>query len=137
MAGTGPGQRGDAIGPWRALPPQTRQMAPTRCKTLPVIQYRQLSRFAERALPVGILALAAVSVPVMMLRPEGMTRLHTLQQELTHVRAANADLTSDVGALRAEVRGLRDDPKAVEKIARDQLGLVRKSEIVFQFGKPR
>ncbi|MCK6592584.1 MAG: septum formation initiator family protein [Polyangiaceae bacterium] len=28
---------------------------------------------------------------------------------------------------------LRDDPSAVERIARDDLGLVRQTEVVFQF----
>ncbi len=98
---------------------------------------RKVSRFAERALPIGILTVAAVSVPILMLRPEGVTRMHALQRELDDVHSQNAELARDVGALRAEVQGLRDDPKAVEKIAREELGLVRKSEIVFQFGKPR
>jgi cell division protein FtsB len=33
------------------------------------------------------------------------------------------------------VQELRDDPAAVERIARDQLGMVRRSEVVFQFAK--
>ena len=37
--------------------------------------------------------------------------------------------------LRIEVRRLRDDPAAVERIARDELGMVRKSEVVFQFAR--
>lgn len=96
---------------------------------------RRLSRFTERALPIAILTVAAVSVPVMILRPEGLGRMRSLQHELDQVHDENAELTRDVDGLRAEVRGLRDDPKAVEKIARDELGLVRRSEIVFQFGK--
>jgi cell division protein FtsB len=36
-----------------------------------------------------------------------------------------------------EVKDLRENPKAVERIAREQLGLVRKSELVFQFEKRR
>jgi cell division protein FtsB len=40
-----------------------------------------------------------------------------------------------VAHLRVEVDALRDDPAAVERIARDQLGMVRRSEVVFQFGK--
>ncbi len=61
--------------------------------------------------------------------------MRNLQRELDQAHEENAQLTRDVDRLRAEVQGLRDDPKAVEKIARDELGLLRKSEIVFQFGK--
>jgi len=96
-----------------------------------------LSRFAERALPIGILAIAATSVPVMILRAEGLARMQGLQHELDQAHEENAQLRRDVDSLRADVQGLRDDPRAVEKIARDELGLVRKSEIVFQFGKGR
>ena len=47
--------------------------------------------------------------------------------------AENADLHREIEALRGRVSRLRDDPGAVERIARDNLGLVRQSEVVFQF----
>ena len=92
-------------------------------------------RLLERALPIGLLALALIGVPVLILQPEGLPRMRALETELAGVEAENAELRRDVGKLRVEVKALRDDPAAVERIARDQLGLVRKSEIVFQFGK--
>jgi cell division protein FtsB len=61
--------------------------------------------------------------------------MRTLEQSLAQVEADNADLKRDIGTLRVEVQQLKDDPAAVERIARSQLGLVRKNEIVFQFGK--
>ncbi len=73
----------------------------------------------------------------MILRPEGLPRMRTVEKELTGVQAENRSLRRDVGDLKTEVRRLRDDPAAVEHIARDQLGMVRKSEVVFQFPKPR
>ncbi|HSQ67145.1 MAG TPA: septum formation initiator family protein [Polyangiaceae bacterium] len=88
-----------------------------------------------RALPVGILALAVFSVPVMVLRPEGLPRMRALEKELTSVQGENRALRHDIGDLKTEVRHLRDDPAAVEHIARNELGMVRKSEIVFQFPK--
>lgn len=60
-----------------------------------------------------------------------------LERELEGVRAENDDLKRDVTALRADVKELRENPRAVERIARDQLGFVRKSEVVFQFPKPK
>ena len=91
----------------------------------------------QRALPVAVLALALVSVPILIFQPEGLPRLRGLERELADVTAENQELKRDVGKLRADVRDLRDDPAAVERIARDQLGLVRKSEVVFQFGKSK
>jgi len=91
--------------------------------------------FLQRTLPVAMLSLALVSVPVLVLEPQGLPRLRALQKELDQVNAENDDLRHEVGRLRVEVRQLRDDPAAVERIARDQLGMVRRSEVVFQFGK--
>ncbi len=89
----------------------------------------------ERTLPVAMLSLALVAVPVLVLEPTGLPRLRGLQKELEGVNAENDELGRDVARLRVEVRRLRDDPAAVERIARDQLGMVRKSEVVFQFGR--
>ena len=88
-----------------------------------------------RALPIGILALAVISVPVMVLRPDGLPRMRALEKELHGVEAENRGLRHGIADLKTEVRHLRDDPAAVEHIARDELGMVRKSEIVFQFPK--
>ena len=82
-----------------------------------------------------MLCLALVAVPVLVLEPEGLPRLRNLERELDEVTAENADSYREVERLRAEVRELRDDPAAVERIARGELGMVRKSEVVFQFGK--
>jgi len=91
--------------------------------------------FLERALPIGMLSLALVAVPVLVLEPQGLPRLRGLQKELDQVQAENDDLEREVARLRVEVKQLRDDPAAVERIARDELGMVRKSEVVFQFGR--
>lgn len=96
-----------------------------------------LEHFFARALPMGILGLALVGAPVLILEPQGLPRMRSLQTELDGVSTENAELRREIVALRADVQSLRDDPKAVERIARDELGLVRKSEVVFQFGKAR
>ncbi len=93
----------------------------------------QLARFLERTLPMAILAVAFVGAPLLIFQPEGLPRMRALEKELTEVNAENAELRRDVSHLRVQVQALRDDPAAVERIARDQLGLVRKSEVVFQF----
>ena len=89
----------------------------------------------QRTLPIAMLSLALVAVPVLVLQPEGLPRLRGLQKELDQVDKENDELKREVTRLRVEVQQLRDDPAAVERIARDELGMVRKSEVVFQFGK--
>lgn len=88
-----------------------------------------------RGLPLAVLTVSLVAVPVLVFEPQGLPRMRALEKELVGVQNENAELRRDVGKLRAEVKDLRENPAAVERIAREQLGLVRKSEVVFQFEK--
>lgn len=88
-----------------------------------------------RGLPLAVLTVSLVTVPVLVLEPQGIPRMRSIEKELTGVQTENAELRRDVAKLRTEVKDLREDPRAVERIAREQLGLVRKSEVVFQFDK--
>lgn len=88
-----------------------------------------------RGLPLALLTVSLIAVPVLVLQPEGMPRMRALEKELRDVEAENAELKRDVTRLRTEVKDLRENPAAVERIAREQLGLVRKSEVVFQFDR--
>src|SRR5882762_4232144 len=90
-----------------------------------------------RGLPLAVLTLSLVAVPILVLEPQGLPRMRGLEAELKGVETENADLKRDVARLRTEVKDLRENPQAVERIAREQLGLVRKSELVFQFEKKR
>jgi cell division protein FtsB len=91
-------------------------------------------RFAERFLPICVLAISAVSVPMMVAAPSGLRRLEALQEEKRRVDLEISHLSDQIRRLRSEVSGIKDDPSKVEQAARDQLGLVRQTEIVFQFG---
>ncbi|APR77241.1 Hypothetical protein A7982_02588 [Minicystis rosea] len=93
-------------------------------------RYAQLM---ERVLPVAVLVVALVGAPVLIFAPQGLPRLRGLQKELADVDEENAELRREIEALRGRVARLRDDPGAVERIARDNLGLVRQTEVVFQF----
>ena len=92
-----------------------------------------MAALVERALPIAVLVVAAIGAPVMILSPQGLPRLRGLQRELADVEEDNAELRRQIEALRGKVARLRDDPSAVERIARDDLGLVRQTEVVFQF----
>lgn len=98
---------------------------------------RRLAGLVERVLPVAVLVVAVVGAPVMIFAPQGLPRLRVLERELAQVEDENAELTREIEALRGRVARLRDDPTAVERIARDNLGLVRQTEVVFQFPNPR
>jgi cell division protein FtsB len=87
----------------------------------------------QRVLPLTVLLVAVVSVPVLMLSPTGLPRLRNLEEERGRANEEVSRLGSQITALRAEVARIKTDPAAVERAARDELGLVRTTEVVFQF----
>ncbi len=87
----------------------------------------------QRVLPLAVLAMAAISVPMLMLSATGLPRLKGLQEEKVRADDEVSRLSQDIWELRAEVARIKDDPAAVERAARDELGLVRRTEVVFQF----
>ncbi len=96
-----------------------------------------VSLAVQRALPIAVLMVAVIGAPILIFEPEGLPRMRKMSQELTRVNADNVELRRDVARLRGQVDQLRNDPQAVERIARNELGLVRKNEIVFQFSKAK
>ncbi len=91
----------------------------------------------ERILPLAILVMAVIGAPVMIFSPEGLPRLRGLERELAQVEEETAELGREIESLRGRVQRLRDDPTAVERIARDNLGMLRQTEVVFQFPTTR
>ncbi|MFO0616008.1 MAG: septum formation initiator family protein [Polyangiaceae bacterium] len=97
----------------------------------------RFSLWIERVLPIALLLLAIIAAPVMIFSAEGLPRLRGLQREYDGVLEENKKLEREIEELRGHADRLREDPKAVEGIARTDLGLVRQSEVVFQFKKPK
>jgi cell division protein FtsB len=88
---------------------------------------------AKRILPLAVIATAAISVPAMALSRGGLARLDALREERRRAEQDAARLSREIERLRAEVRRIKEDPSYVERAARDELGLVRQTEVVFQF----
>lgn len=84
-------------------------------------------------LPFGVLVLAIVAVPLHLLDDHGLPRYRVLAQELSQIHAENERVEREVTDLSREVEALRKDPLAIERIARDDMGMVREGELVFQF----
>lgn len=60
----------------------------------------------------------------------GLLQVRRERRQLASMQAEVAELDAGNKKLEAEVEALRNDPKAVEKIARETLNLVRPGEIV-------
>ncbi len=93
----------------------------------------RVGRAVAWMLPFGLLIVSIVSVPLGILDDEGLPRYRALKSELAEVERINERLRREVEQLQREVEGLRSDPAAIERIARDELGMIREDEILFQF----
>jgi cell division protein FtsB len=92
-----------------------------------------LVRFARIALPAALLLAAAVFVPLKVFDHKGLARVDRLQTELEGLEETNRKLERENTALRMQIQAFHSDPGYVEKIARDELGMVGAEEIIYQF----
>jgi cell division protein FtsB len=83
--------------------------------------------------PFGLLVGAILIVPLRILDRQGLPRYRALSEELVEVRKSNDQARRSLRRLELTVRALRNKPEAVERIARDELGMLYRDELLFQF----
>jgi cell division protein FtsB len=76
-----------------------------------------------------------VAVPTRVLNAKGWPRYQALKKQIQQLQSMNEGLRHEIGNMKQNVRALRTDLGTVEKVARDELGMIRDGEIVFQFGR--
>ena len=94
---------------------------------------RFLARFG---LGLGIMCLfviVVILVPIEVFGPDGLPRMQSLQSELDTIEQESDVLREENSRLRKQIKDLREDPAAIERIARDELGMAGPDEIIFQF----
>jgi cell division protein FtsB len=79
------------------------------------------------------MVMAIMTVPTLVLDEQGLPRYRNLTAEVEALRESNEDLAREIATLKGEIDALRTDSSYVERIARDELGMVRAEEFVFQF----
>ena len=67
----------------------------------------------------------------------GLAEASRLREQLAQAEAENAALTARNDALAREVMALQNGMEAVEKSARENLGLIKEGEIYYQFVEER
>ena len=63
---------------------------------------------------------------------QSLTRVWHLKREVEHLEHEIAGLRAETAELSTEVARLRSDPESIEKVAREQLGLVKPGERVLK-----
>ena len=101
----------------------------TRRSTRPLARDSSHSR---RRWPWLVLIIVAVTIVAAATGDQGLIRLFELRSDYARILGQNGELQADNARLEAEVKELREDPEAIEKIAREELGMVKQDEIVYQ-----
>jgi cell division protein FtsB len=67
---------------------------------------------------------------------KGILHLVGLQKELARMNEKNLKIEEENRKLKEEVRRLQHEKRYIEEIARKELGMVKKGEIIYQFDIP-
>jgi cell division protein FtsB len=99
------------------------------------------SVWVRRLSIAALLAVALGWVPYHLYGSSGLARYMRLKHERDTLHEANLKMHEQNQRLRAELEALSDDDgnlsrAAVERAARDELGLVKPGEVVYQVGEP-
>ena len=76
----------------------------------------------------GVLAIATLLLAIF--NDHGLLKVHAQSQKLTGIEAEVAKIQAENKTLRDEIHALRTDPTTIEKLAREELRLVKPGEVV-------
>jgi cell division protein FtsB len=90
-----------------------------------------------RGLAAALLAATFGYGPYHLYARSGYSRYLELRRDLAAAKTRNNHMRVENERLAREVEALRTDPRALEQVARADLGWVRPGEILFDFGEGR
>jgi cell division protein FtsB len=90
-----------------------------------------------RGLAAVLLAATFGYVPYHLYARSGYARYLELRRDLTAAKTRNSRLRAENERLAREVDALHTDSRALEHVARADMGWVRPGEILFDFGEGR
>ena len=101
-------------------------------KQLQKISLSKAAAYAQKnARPILGLALLALLVHDIF-GAHGFLAMRRTQKEIDQVRDQIGKLNNENRSLSSQVNSLKTDPKAIERIAREEMGLARPGEIIYK-----
>jgi len=91
----------------------------------------RVSRWALRLGIIVGLAWVIGYLPLQFFGERGLAQYRRLKRERVELRVRNRKLAGEIRQMKLEVERLREDDVFLEKAAREDLGMVRKGELVF------
>ena len=89
------------------------------------------SFWSRNALKILALALFLLAIHDLF-GSHGLLAMRRTQSQIQELRGEIDRLNQENGDLNKQVKSLRSDPKAVERIAREEMGLARPGEMIFK-----
>lgn len=90
------------------------------------------SRYARTILGAAILLLGIHDI----LGPHGFLAMRRTQKEMEQLRTEVDRLNKENNQLADDATALKSDPQAIERIAREDMGLARPGEMIFKLPPP-
>lgn len=91
----------------------------------------------KRPIPIWFIVLVVLLLGFALFGDRGVLKVYKAYLQKTELEQKITDLENSNTELRKEIDALRSDLKAVEKIARRELGMVRPDEQIYQFHNER
>lgn len=91
-----------------------------------------LRRHARQILGFAFLALLIHDI----FGPHGVIAMRSTQREIQQIRQQIGKINAENKSLAEQVNALKTDPKAIERIAREEMGLARPGELIFKLPDP-
>jgi cell division protein FtsB len=96
-------------------------------------EIQRAALFRRRAFLLGSLLGGAYLLLSLIFSDMGLLKHRTMLRIERRLEEEQETLTGENERLRQEIEALRSDPGAIERAARERLGMVRPGEIVYRF----
>ncbi len=89
----------------------------------------------EKKYRIPLIVFVAVIGLMTIFGDRGLIRVYKLSQERDSMRGQNEQIKGENAAMKDEISKLKSDYRYIEMIARKDLGMVEKNEMVYKFEK--
>ena len=101
----------------------------------PAVSTRDPRRTTQTTLRAVLLLSAVLTIVVLLFRNHGIAELQHSRQQVNDLRTDIHRLEVENARLRAEIESVKKSTFAVERIAREDLSMSKKGEIVYMLPK--
>jgi len=84
---------------------------------------------------IPLLVFVVITALLTIFGNRGLIRVYKLSKERDSINVYNGKLKAENDALGEEIQRLKADNKYIEMIARKEMGMIGKNEVVYQFEK--